>query len=89
MSGSRLSAVQKTILGQIKDMKEKNPDRKVGLVTFTDYIDIIGDGTQASNTVTGKQLDDYNFILKNATTGASNLLSKEIGKTHDDLARRV
>jgi hypothetical protein len=45
MSGSRLSAVQKTILGQIKDMKEKNPDRKVGLVTFTDYIDIIGDGT--------------------------------------------
>jgi hypothetical protein len=39
--------------------------------------------------VTGKQLDDYNFILKNATTGASNLLSKEIGKTHDDLARRV
>ncbi len=45
MSGSRLSAVQKTILGQIKDMKENHPDRKVGLVTFTDYIEIIGDGT--------------------------------------------
>ena len=70
-------------------MKENHPDRKVGLVTFTDYIEIIGDGTQASNTIRGKELDDYNFLLKNATTGASNLLSKEIGKTHDDLARRV
>jgi hypothetical protein len=60
MAGSRLTAVQKTILGQIKDMKENHPDRKVGLVTFTDYIEIIGDGTQASNTeVRGKQLDDY------------------------------
>lgn len=70
-------------------MKENHPERKVGIVTFTDYIEIIGDGTQPSNKVSGKEIDDYNFILKNATTGASNLLSREIGKTHDDLARRV
>lgn len=45
MSGSRLNAVKTTILGQIKEMKEKNPDRKVGIVTFTDFVDIIGDGS--------------------------------------------
>jgi hypothetical protein len=79
MSGSRLSAVQKTILGQIKDMKENHPDRKVGVVTFTDRVDIIGDGSGVINTVKDDQLNDYNFILKNSTTGASNLLSKPIG----------
>lgn len=41
-------AVQATILAQIKDMKENHKDRKVGLVTFTDNVEIIGDGSGKS-----------------------------------------
>jgi hypothetical protein len=44
-SGYRLKSVQETIVNQIKEMKEKYPERKVGLVTFTDDVDIIGDGS--------------------------------------------
>lgn len=48
---SRLDCVKKTIIAQIKDMKEKYPDRKVGLVTFTDKIEIIGDGAMPNTLV--------------------------------------
>jgi hypothetical protein len=78
MSGSRINAVKKTILAQIKDMAENNPERRVGLVTFTDNVEIIGDGTVNSKPINGKLLDDYDFLLKNSTTGATNLLSKPI-----------
>jgi Mg-chelatase subunit ChlD len=46
MMGYRLEAVKKTIRAQIKDMKEVYPDRKVGLVTFSDDVKVIGDGTK-------------------------------------------
>lgn len=45
MSGARINTVKKTILAQIKDMEENHPLRRVGIVTFTDIVEIIGDGT--------------------------------------------
>lgn len=71
MGGGRMKAVQQTIHAQIKEMVEKNPLRKVGLVTFTDFIEIIGDGSQASTRINSDKLNDYNFILKSAVSGAS------------------
>jgi hypothetical protein len=59
-------------------MKENHPERKVGLVTFTDIIEIIGDGTQASNIVKHDNLNDYAFLIKNATVGCSNLMTRPI-----------
>jgi uncharacterized protein YegL len=44
MQGYRLECVRKTILTQIEEMKNKYPERKVGLVTFSDDIKVIGDG---------------------------------------------
>lgn len=46
MQGIRLECVRKTILAQIEEMKEKYPERKVGIVTFSDSIKVIGDGIQ-------------------------------------------
>ena len=45
MLDRRLDAVKQTILSQIQDMAKNHPNRKVGLVTFSDDVDIIGDGT--------------------------------------------
>lgn len=38
MAGSRLTAVQKTIMAQIKEMAENHSERKIGIVTFTDNV---------------------------------------------------
>lgn len=34
-------------------MYEKHPERKIGLVTFTDIVDIIGDGTKNNTVIEG------------------------------------
>lgn len=70
-------------------MEENHPQRRVGIVTFTDFVDIIGDGLVQSTPIKGDQLNDYEFLLKNSTTGASNLLSKPIKETYQDLKKRV
>ena len=64
MAGSRLTAVQKTILAQIKEMAENHSERKIGVVTFTNNIQIIGDGSKKIERLDGQHLNDYNFILK-------------------------
>jgi hypothetical protein len=64
MAGSRMTAVHKTLLSQVKDMAENHPERKIGIVTFTDYVDIIGDGTAGKIHLSGQQMHDYDTILK-------------------------
>jgi hypothetical protein len=59
-------------------MQKNHPNRKVGLVTFSDDVDIIGDGTVKKDLVKSKKCGDYDFLLKNSTTGASNILCKPI-----------
>jgi hypothetical protein len=66
-------------------MKENHKDRKVGLVTFTDYVEIIGDGSKKSLRLNGSDLNDYNIILKNSVAGAGSQMKKPISKTHDSL----
>ena len=53
---NRLECVQQTLDFQIKDMAEKHPERKVGLVAFDDVVDIIGDG---SNEMMQLTTDNY------------------------------
>jgi hypothetical protein len=45
-------------------MNEKYPDRKVGIVTFTDYVDIIGDGSAPNLRLESSELMNYDNILK-------------------------
>jgi uncharacterized protein with von Willebrand factor type A (vWA) domain len=46
MSGIRLECVKQTIVGQIEEMHKTYPERKVGIVTFSDLIKVIGDGSK-------------------------------------------
>ena len=45
MQGIRLECVKQTIVGQIEEMHKKYPERKVGIVTFSDLIKVIGDAS--------------------------------------------
>ena len=42
----RIECVKQTILGQIDEMHKKYPDRKVGLITFSSLVKVIGDGSK-------------------------------------------
>jgi len=53
-------------------MVESNPGRKVGLVTFTDDVKIIGDGTTITS-FSSSQLNDYNFMMKNGVACSTTL----------------
>ena len=52
-------------------MKDKYPDRKVGIVTFTDQIDVIGDGFMDIMVIGAEDMGDYNYLLKNGIASAS------------------
>jgi Mg-chelatase subunit ChlD len=78
MSGHRLDSVKKTISAQLKEMKEVYPDRKVGLVTFSDNVKVIGDGTKDIVSVDAKFNNDYEFLMKNGKTIASTSFDKPI-----------
>jgi uncharacterized protein YegL len=83
MSGHRLECVKKTIRAQIKEMHDKYPDRKVGIVTFSDDIKVIGDGTKGVVTVAADKNNDYNFLLKHGVACASTSFDKPIKETYN------
>lgn len=56
-------------------MAENNPDRKIGIVTFTDNVQIVGDGSKPITRIESSQLNDYNYLLKNAVASASSHLN--------------
>ena len=66
-------------------MKEIYPDRKVGLVTFSDVIKVIGDGTKDTITTDRKFNGDYDFLLKNGRTIASTSFDRPIKETFNRL----
>lgn len=59
-------------------MAKKYPERKVGIVTFSDDVEIIGDGSATMNLVKHVQCDDYDFLLENSSACSTILLSKPI-----------
>ena len=59
-------------------MTEAHPKRKVGLVTFSKSVEIIGDGTTKATSVSGSQLNDFHYILKNGVASASTFMTKPL-----------
>ena len=86
---SRLDCVKETILAQIKDMHETYPERKLGLVTFTDYISVIGDAKLNETTVSRSMIDDYDFLLKNAVACSQTQMTMPIKDTKKELEYKV
>ena len=70
-------------------MAEKNSERKIGLVTFTDNISIIGDGSKDPLRINGDDLNNYDLILKNSVVSASTSLQEPLKKTRKSLDTAV
>lgn len=64
---SRLDSVRKAVIAQIDLFHSQYPNKKLGIVTFSDDVQVIGDGTIEPVTITGDKLDNYDELEKVGT----------------------
>jgi uncharacterized ubiquitin-like protein YukD len=86
---SRLQCVQAAIEAQIMQMAEVEPDKKVGLVTFSNDVNIHGDSTQVPQVVAGDKLSDYEYLRKNGIDITDTHMKKPVGEVHEKLSNKL
>ena len=71
-------------------MSKEFPNRQVGVVTFNDEVNVIGDGSQQETLViTGDRLHIYDEIVQATDGNAQRLMSQPVSKTIDYLKNRL
>jgi len=78
---SRMQCVQAAVQTQIEQMQNGAKDRKVGVVTFNNEVNVLGDGTKDPQTITGDKLNNFEWLTKNGAEKSSELLSKTVKET--------
>lgn len=56
---SRLQCLQIAIEAQIKKIARETPEKRVGIITFSDEVTLIGDGTQEPVVISGEKLNSW------------------------------
>eukprot|EP00347_Sterkiella_histriomuscorum_P014949 403358888 len=85
---SRLMSAKETIIHQMKDMCEKYPHRKVGLIVFSTGIWIHGDGTQEAYEVDKTIINDYEKLVEVGKT-SGHLLQISIKDSFEILSEKI
>lgn len=83
---SRLQCVQSAVATQIKGLIRQNPRVKVGLITFSNDVTIIGDGSEEPVIVTGDKLHSWDELQK---IGSAYTVKKSIKKVKDNLLGKL
>lgn len=83
---SRLQCVQAAIEQHITQIAKTNPNYKIGLVTFSDEVTIIGDGTQEPLVVAGDKLDSFHDLKE---IGEKYSINKNIKEAEKDLLKKL
>lgn len=86
---NRLEMCKKAVLAQITQMHASNNQRKLGLVTFENQIEIIGDGVEKPITLDPNTLYDYDAILAQGLEQADLRMRQPISETKENLMQRV
>ncbi|CAI2386488.1 unnamed protein product [Moneuplotes crassus] len=86
---SRLQCVQAAIEAQLIDMKAEKSQKKVGLVSFNGDVNIIGDGSQPSQTISGDKLTNYEYLIENGQTISKTHMSQRIEDSSDQLNEKL
>jgi len=60
---SRIQCVQAAVESQIDNMSKGAPNRKVGIITFNNEVNIIGDGNQNQYVIAGDKLNDLQTLI--------------------------
>ena len=83
---SRLQCVQSAVEHQISKYKRENPNYHVGLVSFSNEVSLIGDGSQNSIHVSGDRLHSWNELQE---IGCSFHISSSIDKSNEILLDKL
>ncbi|XP_070190102.1 circularly permutated Ras protein 1-like isoform X2 [Littorina saxatilis] len=83
---SRLQAVQAAVDHQLGEMAREFPHRRVGLVTFSYEVNVIGDSTEEEVVVSGEKLTDQDALTK---VGSELPCPKAIKETRSSLGEKV
>ena len=75
---SRIKWLQVAIMKQLKDLKEKFPNSKVGLVTFNGGLFVIGDGSKEKVFYDGQCLYNFEMLKQNGEAQANQRLENPI-----------
>ena len=62
---SRIQCVKAAIDSQVSDMANGAAQRKVGIVAFNHEVQVIGDGTLDSQTISGDKLNNFDYLKEN------------------------
>lgn len=62
---SRMQCLQAAIDQQITDMQNGATDRKLGIVSFNNEVNVLGDGAIDPQIITGDKLNDYDYLIQN------------------------
>jgi len=85
---TRKQCVLAAIENQLLDMKSEYPNRRVGLVTFDDEVNIIGDGKNTVETVTGDKLYKYDILQKIGEEMGQKLISSPVKESAENLIKK-
>ena len=83
---SRLQCVQSAVDYQINKYTRENPKTKIGLVTFSNDVSIIGDGIQAAKLVYGDRLNDWDELQK---IGSEYKIEKSVSESKEQLIDKL
>lgn len=86
---SRIQCVKAAIDSQINDMANGASDRKIGIVTFNNEVQVIGDGTKEPVTITGDHLNNFDHLQNNGKIQATERLNKPVSETKDVLKAKL
>jgi hypothetical protein len=79
---SRLQSVQTAIEKQIREIAKKNPNKRVGLVTFSDSVTLLGDCGEPPLVIAGDHLKNIDYLMEQ---GPKNVLKRPVHEALEDL----
>eukprot|EP01105_Mastigella_eilhardi_P008993 TRINITY_DN2149_c0_g1_i3.p1 TRINITY_DN2149_c0_g1~~TRINITY_DN2149_c0_g1_i3.p1 ORF type:complete len:939 (-),score=238.17 TRINITY_DN2149_c0_g1_i3:129-2897(-) len=83
---SRLQCLQMAIEEQIKRLTRESPNKRVGLIAFSDEVTLIGDGLQEQVTVAGDRLNSWEEL---GAIGAKFKLTRPVKETSEALIKAL
>lgn len=85
---SRLEAVQVAIFESLSKIEDKNPERRVVLVTFNRDVTVFGDGKAPKLIVQGQDLESIDSLqLKVQKSPVYENIGRNLGKLKDEVVR--
>jgi len=84
---TRIKLVSEAVLKQVEQMKISHPNRKIGIVTFEDYVRLYGDRTNPI--MANVDINNFDKLLEFSSSLSSDLLTKPLKDTFQSVTNTI